>query len=221
MTVSVVIPWRPGCPHRKAALAWVLPRWQATGWQVVVAEQSDGGPWCKARAVAVGLSEARGDVLVVADADVWCPKTAAAVGVVERGATRWAVPHRLVYRLSGEATRRVLGGEQPHKGMGLAQEPYTGLAGGGITVVRRDVYAEVPLDPRFLGWGQEDESWAHALTVLAGRPWRGVAPLWHLWHPPQERLTRRWGSRQGRELAARYGRARTADRVRALLAEIP
>lgn len=218
--VSVILPWRPGCPHREAALSWVLHRWAATGWRVVVAEQPGGGAWCKAAAVAAGLADATGDVLVVADADVWCDGIGAAVDAVFRGAG-WAVPHRLVYRLSEAATSGVLAGLAPSPGMRLVQAPYVGYAGGGITVLPRSTYDQVPLDPRFRGWGQEDESWAHALTVLAGDPWRGTTPLYHLWHPPQRRLSRRWGSAAGRALAARYGRARTADRVRALLAEIP
>ncbi|MGV2386818.1 MAG UNVERIFIED_CONTAM: glycosyltransferase, partial [Thermobifida fusca] len=75
----MILPWRPGCPHREAALSWVLPRWEDTGWQVVVAEQPGGGAWCKAAAVEAGLADATGDVLVVADADVWCDGIGAAV----------------------------------------------------------------------------------------------------------------------------------------------
>src|SRR5690606_37809457 len=82
----------------------------------------------------------------------------------------WAVPHRLVYRLSEAATSGVLAGLAPSPGMRLVQAPYVGYAGGGITVLPRSTYDQVPLDPRFRGWGQEDESWAHALTVLAGDP---------------------------------------------------
>jgi len=43
------------------------------------------------------------------------------------------------------------------------QRPYPGYPGGGITVLPRSTYTEVPLDLRYEGWGQEDESWAHAL----------------------------------------------------------
>jgi hypothetical protein len=89
-----------------------------------------------------------------------------------------------------------------------------------MTVLTRETYEQVPLDRRFAGWGQEDESWALALTCLTGAPWRGDAPLWHLWHPPQDRASRRWGSGASRALWARYCQAAAdPDAMRALLAE--
>lgn len=220
MTVSVVLPWSDlGCPHRERARDWVLPRWQERGFQVLLGETS--GPWCKARAVADAVPRVTGDVVIVADADCWSENIEDAVRAVEDGAA-WAMPHRSVRRLSPEATARVLAGDPLSDGHALAQPPYQGWSGGGIVVVPRRTYYEVPLDTRFVGWSGEDESWALALTTLAGSPWRGSAPLWHLWHPPQERMSRRWGSNAARELAMRYQRAaRSPARMRALLDEMP
>lgn len=216
--VSVIIPWAPdvGCRHREAALAWTVSRWVATGHEVVVGEHA--GPWCKAAAVADGLARATGDVLVVADADVWTTGWQAAIDQVVSGVP-WAMPHGKVHRLTHAATQAVLDGHEPTQGMNLTQSPYQGWPGGGMVVLRRDVYAQAPLDPRFVGWSGEDESWAHALRTLAGPGWRGTALLWHLWHPPQERMSRRWGSPEARELAARYVRARTFETMRALVDE--
>lgn len=216
--VSVIIPWAPGvgCRHREAALAWTASKWVGTGHEVVVGEHT--GPWCKAAAVADGLARATGDVLVVADADVWTPGWEGAVGRVVSGVP-WAMPHGKVHRLTHAATQQVLDGHEPAREMDLTQSPYQGWPGGGMVVVRRDVYERAPLDPRFVGWSGEDESWAHALRTLAGPGWRGSAPLWHLWHPPQERMSRRWGSHAARALAARYARARTLEVMRALVDE--
>lgn len=216
--VSVIIPWAPGvgCRHREAALAWTASKWVGTGHEVVVGEHT--GPWCKARAVEDGLARATGDVLVVADADVWTPGWEDAVGRVVSGVP-WAMPHGKVHRLTHAATQQVLDGHEPARGMDLTQSPYQGWPGGGMVVVRRDVYVRAPLDPRFVGWSGEDESWAHALRALTGPGWRGTAPLWHLWHPPQERMSRRWGSPKARDLAARYARARTPEVMRALVDE--
>ena len=216
--VSVIIPWAPdvGCRHREAALAWTASKWVATGHEVVVGEHT--GPWCKATAVADGLARATGDVLVVADADVWTPGWEDAVERVVSGVP-WAMPHGKVHRLTHADTQAVLDGHEPARGMDLTQAPYQGWPGGGMVVIRRDVYAQVPLDPRFVGWSGEDESWAHALKVVTGPGWRGTAPLWHLWHPPQERMSRRWGSHAARELAARYARTRKSETMRALVDE--
>ena len=80
--------------------------------------------------------------------------------------------------------------------------------GGGILVARREVLLDVPVDGRFLSWGQEDQAHGIALHCLHGRAWRGDADLIHLWHPPQPRMTRRVGSQAGYELCWRYQAAR-------------
>jgi hypothetical protein len=134
------------------------------------------------------------------------------------------VPHRNVRRLTRAVTGEVLAGRMapPTVGeLGLADRERPGLPGGGITVIERAAALEVPMDPRFVGWGGEDHAWGMALRLLAGRPWRGVEPLVHLWHPPQARLDRVHGSSAERDLRLRY-RAVIRDRagMRALLAEI-
>lgn len=98
--------------------------------------------------------------------------------------------------------------------------PYQGLEGGGAVVARRELITEVPVDPLFEGWGQEDEAWGLALNNLAGPATRQSAPLVHLSHAPQERATRKRGSAAS---WARYGRYRAArgdpEAMRALLKE--
>ncbi|MFC7330831.1 hypothetical protein [Marinactinospora rubrisoli] len=165
------------------------------------------------------MPRATGDLLVVADADCWSPGIPAAIDAVRDGAA-WAMPHGPVHRLTEQATSQVLAGAEPHPRMPLTQPPYPGWPGGGIVALPRRLYEEVPLDHRFVGWSGEDESWAHALTALGGPPWRGRSPLWHLWHPPQPRMSRRWGSVAARELAERYRQAaRSPAAMRELLDE--
>lgn len=196
--------------------AWLRPRWE-TLWPVAVAD-APPGPWCKAAAVQRAAQHAHADILVVADADVWCDTVDQAVAAVEGGAP-WAIPHDRVHRLTAQATTNVVNG-QPFDVQPLDQRPYRGHAGGGIVVLPADTLAQVPLDPRFVGWGQEDDSWAAALTTVAGRPWRGHSPLWHLWHPPAERINRRVGSRDGERLWGRYLRAtKNPQRMHQLLEE--
>lgn len=222
MTVSVVIPWRGGDPQRERVWAWLVERWAAVhpGWQVVLGEHDDGGPWRKAAAVADGLAVADGELLVVADADVWADDLEDAVAQLDEHP--WVVPHHHVKRLSSAGTDQVLAGgrwvEAPLEHRGC----YVGHEGGGIVVLRRDLYEEVPLDPRFAGWGQEDDSWALALRTIAGRPWRGGTDLWHLWHPPQPRLERKVGSMESQRLWLRYrhhAERRDVAAMRALIEE--
>lgn len=220
LSVAVVVPWRGGCPHREAAWTWLRARWERThlGWEVVEGTCPDG-PWVKALAIADGLARTSADLIVLADSDVWCDDVKAAVDVV---ATRggWAVPHFRVYRLTEQATREVLAGG-PFGGR-LARPWYVGFCGGGITVIERGLLDRVPVDPRFEGWGQEDQAAGYAWRTLGGEPWRpkGNADLWHLWHPPQPKMSRLYGSAQSRRLWRRYQQAlRKPDAMAALISE--
>lgn len=216
MNISVLVPWQPGCPHREAAWEFLRPRWATVGELVV---GTCDGQWVKADAVADALYRAAGDLLVIADADVWVDPSAA----IEACET-WAVPHLMVNRMSRRSTDAVIGGEDWRR-LPLDQTndrnrtPYQGQSGGGVTVVRRDVYEECPI-PRIVGWGQEDETWSIALHALYGPPWRGDADLVHLWHPPQPRMNRVDGSVEGRRLRRRFHEARhDPEAIRALIEE--
>jgi hypothetical protein len=218
--VEAVIPWRGGCPNRTSALGWVMSRYmrERPEWSVYIASFEEG-EWCKARAVMPAVEAAADDAIVVlADADVWCDGLREAVDAVAGGAP-WAIPHSHVYRLSPSGTAAVLAGES-WESQPLVQRPYRGVEGGGIVVARRETLLEAPLDERFCGWGQEDTAHAHALTTLVGHPWRGQAPLVHLWHPPQQRESRQRGSARGWALYKRYVAARRdPTRMRALIEE--
>lgn len=210
---TVVVPWRPGCPHRQAAWQWVKHRYETAGYPVVEGTCPDG-PWVKALAVADAISQTDDDVLIVADADVWCPGLPEAI---ERIATRPVViPHGKVIRLTEHGTRQYMAGERWPE----AEDERRGMAGGGMVILTRDTWNRAPLDPRFRGWGQEDSSWATALTTITGKICRFSHPLIHLWHPPQPRMNRATGSVEGRDLEARYlDVARDPARMEALLAE--
>ena len=198
-SVAVVVPWRGGCAHRERAWKFLRPRYE---WPVIEAPGPE--PWCKAASVAPAVEATAADIVVVADADVWCDGLAAAVGAVAGGAP-WAIPHHRVHRLTEDATRNTLAGREDYR---TEQIPYPGIPGGGIVVAPRGVIRSIPLDSRFVGWGQEDESWGWALAALVGLPWRGDADLIHFWHPPQQRLTRARGSFESWELRRRYAKAR-------------
>lgn len=216
MAIDVVIPWLGGCEHRERALAWVWARLLELGAELRLAPGPD--PWSKGAAILDGLKASSAEIVVVHDADVWTDGLAEAISRVSDGAA-WAVPHGNVHRLTESGTAAVLDGddwrEQP-----LAQRAYHGLFCGGIVVGARDVLLDAPPDPRFLGWGHEDEAWDIALHALAGRPWRGDAPLVHLWHPPQERRDRRFGSQANWNLRRRYLKARRSpETIRSIISE--
>ena len=225
MTVAVVIPWRPdGTPERERNYKLVTERWQTLhpDWELATGACPDG-PWIKSLAVADALGKTTARTLVIADADIWCTATPHAVKTVENGHP-WAVPHQKVHRLTPDATQALAEGTLPWTALDhapTAQKPYAGVLAGGLTVIDRALYEEAPFDPRFQGWGQEDEAAGHAWTVLAGPPRRGSAPLIHLWHPPQQRQGRIIGSPESKTLRDRYRAATTPDGIRALTTETP
>lgn len=214
MTI-VAMPWRDtGCPHRGASRSWVRARFAEMHptWPITEASGTDG-PFSRSAAILDAAADTADDVVIVSDTDVWCDDLGAAVDAVRRGAT-WAVPHGDVCRLDEETTAVVLAdpmARHDHARLTLAEAPYHGHPFGGLVVLHRDMLDLVP-DPRFAGWGQEDDSAAVALETLVGPPWRGTAPLWHLWHPAPERDDRIIGNPDGWALYLRYCAA-SADPV--------
>lgn len=189
-------------------------RWQSCGFNVVIGEID--GPWSKSRAVAVALEASTADTLVVTDGDVWSESAPSeASRVDEEGG--WAVPFSTVRRLMAPDSQAVIDGGP--LGGKLVKSPFKAVPGGGMVILKRELYEAAPLDPRFVGWGHEDEAWGMLLISAGGRPRMSNTPLWHLWHPPQnkDRGPERVASQQ---LRARYARARRdAKAMMALAAE--
>jgi hypothetical protein len=205
VNVSVVVPWRPGCAHRERAWQWVKARyaWEYPSWQVVLGDSPDG-PFNRSAAILDGARKSDGDVVLVADGDVWVDPSRA---VIEAEQSGWAIPHLMLHRLTEESSVKVLAGAD-WRGLPTSERPYRGFECGTVVAVRRDVIFDVPPDVRHRWWGQEDQCWALALRCLVGEPWRGVADCFHLWHPPQERMSRTFGTAEGKALLRRYEKAR-------------
>jgi hypothetical protein len=215
--VAVIVPLRLECSYRERAWSFVQARFavQYPSWEIVTAAD-DGEPFSKSSAVMRAARNVSADIVVIHDADVWCdhlsdaPQFAALTG--------WAIPHYEVLRLSEYATHQTYLHREDQQ-IDLV-ERHRGVVGGGIVVVDRQVLDDVPMDPRFRGWGGEDISWGHALRTLIGDPWRGRAPLYHYWHPPAPRLTRAVGSEESLALTLRYCDAsRNPAQMRALIDE--
>lgn len=220
--IAVLIPFGSGTPWRNKALEYTRTWYEEhlEGARVYIGSRE--GPWCKASAVNAALAKTDEPVVVIADADSVTSGVAQAVQAVQQGAP-WAVPHLKVYRMNQEATQEIYKGTPPGsltgKRIWYDQDPYKGFEGGGVTVLRRDVYLDCPLDPAFVGWGQEDEAWAMALNGLYGTPWRGQAPLYHLWHEKPERMSRYAGSAASLARLDQYKEARIHNAWTPLLEE--
>jgi len=213
--VAVIVPLRLECPYREQAWSFVQARFavEQPSWQVITASD-DGEPFSKSSAVMRAVRNVSADIVIVHDADVWCEKIDLCLEYVPLSG--WAIPHYEVFRLSEYATHETYTHHDDPQ-IDLV-ERYRGVIGGGIVAVRRDIIDDVPLDPRFRGWGGEDISWGHALRTLIGEPWRGRAPLYHYWHPPAERQSRAVGSDESQQLTLRYCDAsRNPDQMRRIV----
>lgn len=217
LTFDVIIPWRGGCPYRQLALDWVIAAHDSFGRDVILGELDTDAPWSKARAVRAGLEQSTSEVIVISDGDVWSNFLEQSIDMLD--SHRWVTPFLDVHRLSPAATSTTL--QTSDLSGRLEQRAYRGVPGGGMLVMRREDYELAPMDPRFVGWGQEDEAWGDALATLLGAGGRNPNPLYHLWHPPQERQNRAVGSEASRALRNRYTRAkRIPGAMEALISEI-
>jgi hypothetical protein len=217
--VSVIVPFQSDCPHRIAAWDWVRASLEAEhpDWEIIVGTCPDGH-WRKACALQDAIDRASGDRLVMHDADVRVHNLNDALN-----AGRVVVPHRTVWRLTHPETERFkAGGQAPFD---TVRDPYPGRPCGGVLILDRNVWDEIPMDHRFQNWGQEDDSWALALDTILGTDLerdRLAADLIHLWHPDSPRMAP--GSAYGSEAnVALWRRYRDASgnptAMRALLDE--
>jgi hypothetical protein len=214
VSVAVIIPFGAPDHWRDKALDHVLDHYSRSHpWEVLIGQCV--GPWSKADAVADALRRTDADTLVIADADLWVSPESLTEAVEQAQTHSCGIPHEAVHRLDQPATLAHYAG---HWLPAYDRKPYVGIPGGGVVAVRREVYEDCPLDPRFTGWGGEDVSWGLALWTLHGRWWRGDADLWHLYHPTAR--VGRVGGRESEQLATAYSRAfNKPDRMRAIVEE--
>jgi hypothetical protein len=221
VSITVLVPWSDTGPERAAAWAWVRSRYESAGLHVVTGH-SDASGFSRTGAILDARGRTDADVLIVADADVWCDDVDELVA--QAFVHGWAIPN-LLYRLSAESTDQVLAGAS-WRGLPLStdnpqdSQPYRVHPAGTLLALTAETFDAAPPDPRFVGWGQEDDAWAITLRTLVGPPTRIPADVVHLWHPPQPRRTRVVGNEANVRLLRRYQRAqRRPDRIRALLEE--
>lgn len=211
MTVSVLVPYGPGCEWRERAWAWIRKHYENEhpDWELI--EGTCEGEWSKGAAVADAFSRSSGDVLVLADADTFVRPEVLTEAVAQLENYAWVVPHSWVYRLREAETERVYAGAIPRRGH-VVRRKYLGPPGGGIVVLTRSAYETVNgIDSRYRGWGGEDVSFGWALETLVGPFVRLDGDLYHLFHPhPAPNLR---GSPQSEEMVARYKAARFIPRL--------
>lgn len=142
-------------------------------------------PYCRSWAFNVGVSYAKGHLLILHDNDLLVPAdyAAQALNRAERGFDVVNLK-RYIFYLSEHHSRAVCDGTSSP--LDSAPEAIMqNSQGGGSIVITRDAYERIGgMDESFVGWGGEDiEFWERAQTLSVWH-W-GVLSLLHLWHPGQ------------------------------------
>jgi N-terminal domain of galactosyltransferase len=241
--ISFLVPFKADAHGRSRVWRWLRRYWEheLPGAEIVMGRDDRGQrPFSKTCAVNNAARRAHGDIFVILDADAYIPGE-----VVQRCADRireargddhplWFVPYRKIFRLTQEATARVLRSD-PCEPLRFASPPDPGDVestegsahghhfGAMIQIMPREAFETVGgMSPRFRGWGGEDIAFVRALDTLYGKHKSMHADVLHLWHPihnehkVQSWTVREWAgqsrSRMNDLHAMRYDRA-TGDRA--------
>lgn len=186
--VAVLVPRREDGGERDALWAWCRARWKRDlpNAQIVEGHHTDGKFNRSAAINDAAEMAGEWDTAVIIDSDVF----------LEEGQARLAV---LASQKLGQAvlpyTRRMLINKQGTDGMlssPVSARPPTQRARpdpnrghvSSVVVVPRAQWDQVGgFDPRFVGWGAEDDAFWAALKK-AGKPRRVPGAVWHLHHAP-------------------------------------
>lgn len=229
MNVTVIVPFRPGEPHRDLVWQWVRSWWETffPTFEIITAD-SDHPEFNRGAARNTAARRAAGDLLVIADADTIVQAEAldAAVAAVDVGLAPWAVPYAegRYYNLAQRATMRRL--MFPPQVVAPIGEPWDSddwefkiTSWAGCLVLPRSAYWDAGGYPEFRTWGYEDDCFRAALDVMAGPHTRIDGFALHLWHPAtEEERFQNPDITSNRKVAKEYQRARTPEAMRDVIA---
>lgn len=193
--ISALVAYRPTRDgHRDEA--WrleVLPYLELVCDEVIVEAPEpagDGGPddFNKPAAINRARARARGDVLLIADADTYPGDVPGMRYYLERPYEHvpWVLPQRYV-KLTREATHDYLYGP-PRPG---CDADYEWVGNGvswsaGVLCRATDFDRVAGFDERFAQWGADDVAFAMCMNALVGPVERHPCACYHYWHPGAE-----------------------------------
>ena len=206
--ISLLIPFQSDDPQRYENVEWVKKYWHAQlpGAQILIGQDrvslaDPKIPFSKSTAVNDAARKAKGDIFVIVDGDGYvdagsvlnCVKTIRRAR--REGKRLWYVPYRQFYRLTKEASRRVLDSspKQPFKFPSPPSpedvQESSGVQlghwyGAMIQILPKEAFCNVGgWDERFRGWGGEDHAAMRATDTLYWPHKTLQMQVLHLWHP--------------------------------------
>ena len=209
--ISILVPFHCPNPNNQRAKNW---RWLKRYWEYHLpgAEMIIGKdqaaiddpdiPFSKSVAVNDAASRAKGDIFVIVDADGYisiesvlhCAKKIREA--LRKGRRLWYVPYRRFFRLTKDASWKVLRSDPrkhpykfPHPPHAKDVQSTDGSQhghwyGAMIQIMPAEAFWEVGgWDERFRGWGGEDHAAMRAMDTLYWRHKTMPDQVLHLWHP--------------------------------------
>lgn len=202
--IALLIPFRTDNGRREETFEWLVKYYKHHLPKARIVIGVDGHvPFSKTQAFnnAVAKIHRRDDIFVLLDADAYVETDAILYCAREiRRARRrnhrlWFIPYRHFYRLTDEASRRVLESDPAHPlrfsvppsladCMPTKGESQGHWWGALISILPREAWDAVGgMDWRFAGWGGEDVAFMRAVDTLYGKHKTLRGQVLHLWHP--------------------------------------
>jgi hypothetical protein len=229
-SLSLIIPFRDDDGSRTAVKQWIVARWRHFLPDAEIIVQSDDGgiPFSKTLAVNRAFERSSGSVIGMLDSDVWIDveHTREAVDLIARGEARWVKPASKVFRLTEEATARLIAQPPTTPFPTHSRDDYESVRKiwGLFHLFPREAFEAIGgYDPRFRGWGGEDTAAIAAMDTLWGPHTMLPHPLYHLYHPHAKNAAGEaiWQGQTGWniDLRDRYNAARGKPDLMRILAE--
>lgn len=186
--ISILIPYKPNHENREAPFQWVLNFYHDN---LPTAEICIGECYSDlfSRSVAINnaAKQAKGNIYVIADADVVCNPFIINNSPELLKINSWIIPYTKVLDLTQHCTNILLKKKPTWPiQIDIASKPRIigkNLPLGGLNIVPRENFEKIGgFDERFKGWGGEDDGFASSMDTLCGPHFRMNENLYHLWH---------------------------------------
>ncbi len=189
MKISVLIPYKPDHGWRDFLWKNVEKRYKLLMPQLELCLGLDESElFSRARAINKAARKARGDLFIIADSDVifnpdLITKIKSYIHLYP-----WIIPFKIGYRLTYEATMRLLEQKMPKKikigPQDIINKNLNRFSSGSLmnAMTRSTFEAVSGFDERFQGWGCEDRAFAISMNTICGNYFKMDETIYHLWH---------------------------------------
>lgn len=184
--LTIIIPWRPGGPHREASLAFVTVWLRQVFPDANLELADDGGdPFSRGASIDQAVERSDASLFVVCDADIVVPASQlVAAAALAAEADGQVIPFESYRYLTGQASEQLRAGPISDQDWeALPVEWSYSVAVGAACAFSRATHEQAGGHPGFRGWGMEDVAFFLAAETLVAPMRRVPGPVFHLWHP--------------------------------------